>query len=107
MVMFMKKVILECKLVHFFTQLDEEIFFTWLKRIQCISKIEGQGTVLYLEISSSSISDNDLNELLAVFSRYKIDLKQLQQFITKSNEYWVTQWINEGPDWTPPEFPRS
>lgn len=34
------------------------------------------------------IVDNDLRELLALFYRYKIDMKQLRVFLNEQNKEW-------------------
>jgi hypothetical protein len=82
------KVFLICKSVIFYSQKDEDMFFTWIKKIKCIEKFEGAGDELYLDLKSKVISDQNLRDLLALFYRYKIDMKQLKIFLNKRNEKW-------------------
>lgn len=67
---------------------DEDAFFWWIKRIKCIEKFEGAGDELYLDLKDGELSDNDLDDLIGLFYRYKIDMKQLAQFLTKENKEW-------------------
>jgi hypothetical protein len=79
---------LVCDSVEYFSQGDETAFFNWLNSIECIEKIEGFGTELELTISSQIITDENLRDLIAIFLRYKVDLKQLLIFETNENSYW-------------------
>lgn len=84
----MSKVSLVCKGVIFYSIQDEDCFFEWLKKIECIKSISAAGDELYLEIESKDISDEHLRNIIALFYRYKINMKQLQQFLNKENEEW-------------------
>ena len=75
-----KEVILICKGVRFYALKDEDAFFEWIKKIQCIKNTSAAGRELYLHIPSNDISEEDLDDLLALFYRYKINMKQLQIF---------------------------
>lgn len=83
-----KNTLLICKSIWYYTSTDEDLFFTWLKKIKCIKKIDGRLDELYLHISSHKISDNNLVELIALFYRYKVDMKQLQIFLNNKNKAW-------------------
>lgn len=80
--------ILICKRVTFYSQNDEMVFFEWLKRISCIGEIKGVGDELHLQISRKQISDANLRDLIAIFGRYKINMKQLAQFLNDKNKAW-------------------
>ncbi|MCL4361555.1 hypothetical protein M1446_04355 [Candidatus Dependentiae bacterium] len=80
--------ILICKAVKFYARRDEDAFFEWIKKIDCIDDISGAGDELYLHIASDEIHDHDLRDLLGLFYRYKIDMKQLKRFLTKDNKKW-------------------
>jgi len=80
--------ILICKKVRFFCNKDEDAFFEWIKKIGCIERFEGAGNELYLYICADDIHDQDLDDLIGLFYRYKIDMKQLQRFLTKDNKSW-------------------
>lgn len=79
---------LTCKGVTFYSQRDEDAFFWWIKQIPCIEKFEGAGDELYLDLVDERLSDDDLDDLIGLFYRYKIDMKQLAQFLTPENKGW-------------------
>jgi hypothetical protein len=79
---------LVCKRVKFHFAKDEDAFFWWLKRIPCIEKIDAVRDELYLHLVKRPLIDQDLRDLIGLFYRYKIDMKQLAQFLTKKNKKW-------------------
>ena len=79
--------LLICKRVIYYSQNDELVFFDWLKRIKCIKEIKGIRDELHLH-ATRWISDTGLRDLLAIFERYKIDMKQLAQFSSERNRMW-------------------
>lgn len=79
---------LSCDNVKFLSDGDEKVFFYWLKSINCINKIKGIGREIQLYIQSNEISDQELRELIATFTRYNIDLRQLAQFKSSTNTSW-------------------
>ena len=80
--------ILICKGVRFYSRKDEDRFFEWINNIECIEKFDGVRDELYLYISSHDLHDNDLRDLIALFYRYKIDMKQLVIFLNFKNKEW-------------------
>ncbi len=80
------KLILES--VHYYSNVDEEMFFSWLNKIVAISKIYGVGTALYLDADSSKLDEENLRELIAIFFRYQIDMTQLVQLMNDDNKSW-------------------
>lgn len=84
----MKDIILICKQIKYCSSIDEDLFFEWIKKIPSINKFNGIHDELYLYISSKKIPDQDLRELLALFYRYKVDMKQLQIFLNATNTDW-------------------
>lgn len=83
-----KKPVLVCEGVRFFCNKDEDAFFEWIKKIDCIEKISAKGRKLYLYIASNNIPDQNLDDLLGLFHRYKINMKQLRKFLTQNNKEW-------------------
>ena len=79
---------LVCKAVWFYSHHDEDAFFEWIKKIPSIKKFEGIRDELYLYMESSIILDDDLRELVALFYRYKVDMKQLAVFLNDNNSEW-------------------
>lgn len=84
----MENVKLVCKSVWFYSKIDEEKFFEWVQDIKSIARINGVGDELYLFLTSSDIADDDLREIIALFYRYKIDMKQLTIFLNAKNKEW-------------------
>lgn len=80
--------ILICKNIKFYDEKDKEAFFEWIKKIDCIDKISSQDNELYLYVCADDIHDYDLRELLGLFYRYKVNMKQLARFSTNNNKYW-------------------
>lgn len=84
----MSKNILVCKKVKFYSPHDEDAFFEWIKKIDCIDNISAARDELYLHIASRKLHDHDLDDLLGLFYRYKVDMKQLARFLNDENQVW-------------------
>jgi len=86
---------LSCAGARFGSNLDEKHLFTWAEEILCFDRWDGDTLVL----RSKEISDADLRDLLALFSRYQIPMQQLAQFKTDANRHWFTApstyWFSE------------
>lgn len=87
----MNKNYITCKKVEFLSSFDEDAFFEWIKKIECIENIEGAGDELYLDLSSTDLQDKDLRELIALLYRYNIDMKQLKIFLNDNNKKWFAK----------------
>jgi len=72
--------------------LDESIFFEWIKKIDCIEKYEGAGDELYLDLYPKKINYENMKNLIALFYRYNIDMKQLAQLVNDKNIEAVNPW---------------
>lgn len=79
---------IEATEVRFFSQYDESAFFDWLKKISCVKKSEGRGSTLYILIDRMSVDEDALRELLALFHRYDIDMRQLVTFDCTEFSTW-------------------
>ncbi|MBU2872223.1 hypothetical protein [Colwellia sp. E2M01] len=89
-----------CDSVSYFSQGDEVSFFNWLNSIESVVKVQGFGTELEVTVSSNDIPDEELRELLSIFTRYGVQLKQLRIFENSNNAEWFTQnkvayWYND------------
>lgn len=82
------KNILICTSIIYYSRKDEDAFFEWIKKIDCIDDISGEGENLYLHIAADDIHDHDLRDLLALFYRYNVEMSQLVRFLTKTNKSW-------------------
>lgn len=79
------QIILECKKVKFYAPHDEDAFFEWIKKIECITNVKGKRDVICLFIANKKITLQDLGSIMALFRRYRIATKQLEIFITNKN----------------------
>src|SRR5437016_5336138 len=82
------EIVLVCKSVEFGSQNDENAFFEWIGKINCIESILDQGKELYLHINKTTIDEYELRDILALFDRYKVNMKQLAQFLASDNKEW-------------------
>jgi hypothetical protein len=79
-------VYLDCSGIRFGSQLDEKHLFEWGREISGVVRWE-QDTLV---VRSRRISEEALRDLLSLFSRYNIPMKQLAQFRNPENEEWFT-----------------
>jgi len=75
---------LDCSGVMFGSQLDERHMFEWAMQIPGVLRWERDTLV----VKSLNLSQASLRDLLALFSRYQIPMRQLAQFRTSRNEKW-------------------
>lgn len=75
---------LDCSGVIFGSQLDERHLFEWAMQISGALRWE-QDTLI---VKSLNLSQSSLRDLVALFSRYQIPMKQLAQFRNSRNEVW-------------------
>ena len=81
-------IILAATSLIYFSNGDENAFFSWLKAIPAIERFEGAGRDLNISVREL-ISDDDLRNIIALFKRYNIDMRQLAVFKNESNQMWV------------------
>lgn len=74
--------------VLFFSAYDEDAFFWWLNKLNCVSKYHGEGIDLVITLKDEFLDDDSLRELVALFGRYGIDMSQLAVFENDSNRLW-------------------
>jgi hypothetical protein len=79
---------LECKKVRFYSQQDEEVFFSWAQSIPSVSAATGCSSSIILSLKSRVVSDRSLRELVALFHRYRVSMRQLAQFQSPRNKSW-------------------
>ncbi len=75
---------LDCSNIRFGSQLDEKHLFTWASEIAGFLRWEQDTLVM----RSRRISEAALRDLLALFWRYQIPMKQLAQFENERNTSW-------------------
>jgi hypothetical protein len=79
---------LECRKVRFYSDNDEAAFFSWANSIPRVASVKGRGHSIIVSVKSGNISDLTLRELIALFKRYRIAMKQLAQFKSPQNKSW-------------------
>ena len=73
---------------RFFSAHDEAAFFEWLDKLKCVADYHGEGRNLLIRLKDEPVDDASLRELLALFSRYNIEMSQLAAFETDLNRAW-------------------
>jgi hypothetical protein len=85
--------------VRFFSPSDESAFFEWLDKLQFVEKYEGRGRTLYISVNSSIVDEDGLRELLALFRRYGVGMRQLVMFDRDDFAHWFRNkqayWYND------------
>jgi len=84
-----KQIYLTLRGVRTYYMHDEDCFYECIYKLKSIINMEGAGPEMYLDFASKKIPDDELKALIGLFYRYKVDMKQLQMFVNKSNEKWV------------------
>jgi hypothetical protein len=79
---------LKARATRFFSPMDETAFFDWLNKLPCVSKFEGEGDTLYIRVLKSKVDEYALRELLALFWRYRLSMKQLAIFDKRKFAKW-------------------
>lgn len=70
----------------FLSPSDEASFFARVKDLQCVLGVKGEGRTIVITLRRAP-TEIELRELIAVFFRYHVDLKQLAQF--SEHEAWL------------------
>lgn len=68
---------ISAKRIEFYSDHDEAAFFEWLQKIPCVSAAEGSGDAIVIQVLDDPSEEAGLRELLALFKRYEIDVKQV------------------------------
>lgn len=76
------------KRVWYYSENDEAAFFEWLDKLACVKRYEGELDALNIHVDKSKVDEHALRELLALFLRYRVDLKQLRVFDRDEFAYW-------------------
>jgi hypothetical protein len=90
--------------LFYFSQSDENAFFSWLRSIPCVKDFKGVGTSLSIEIDEAKLDRECLQELLALYFRFGNDMSVFQKisemehydWIRNPNSYWYTRVFEAG-----------
>ena len=80
----MAPVRLDCSGILFGSPLDEKHLFEWAMEIPCVVRWDGDTLV----VKSIRLSREDLCDLIALFHRYGVPMRQLAQFSNAGNRAW-------------------
>jgi hypothetical protein len=92
---------------------DEQCFFDWLGRMECVRHFYGRGDTLYIVIERTLLTRRELLNLLGFFYRYNISMAQLRvldssefsSLLRDRDAYWnyrmfrskeAAAWVNTG-----------
>lgn len=93
------KIVLKAHNVEYLSSLDEDMFFEWLGKLSCVLSFEGVRDDLQITVSANKVDDACLRELIALFFRYQIGLKQLAVFRDDKRRKWFSDsqkyWFGE------------
>jgi hypothetical protein len=92
----MRKTTLIAKSVSYYSDGDETAFFRWLDSIPCVIDYHGVHDELQINIAHEKVDKYDIRELIALFYRYNVELKQLlaldraefQGLLRDPKKYW-------------------
>jgi hypothetical protein len=82
---------LVAKNVAWYCQLDEELFFEWLARIGAVVHLHGHGRELEITLDVARLDDKGLRELIGLFARYDLDMRQLAVLRDDAKRPWFSQ----------------
>ena len=83
-----KQTVLLAKRVWYFSENDEAAFFEWLDKLPCVEKYEGRSDELKIYVNAAAADAGSVYELLALFRRYEIDMRQLRVFDREEFASW-------------------
>ena len=84
-----RSVTLRAEAVRFFSEGDEAAFFGWLARLASVLTARGEGDTILLDVDRSRLESAHLRELIALFHRYQVDMRQLRVFEGRGNRTWL------------------
>jgi hypothetical protein len=74
--------------MNYYSQGDEAAFFSQLNSIPEVISVVGMGHELHINFSNNLVSDTSIQELIAIYSRYSGNMKELALFATPENVSW-------------------
>lgn len=83
-----EQLVLTAKRVRYYSENDESAFFEWLDKIPCVARYKGELDVLSIYIDREKVDEFALRELLSLFRRYGVGMKQLIVFDSDAYASW-------------------
>ena len=83
---------------------DEAAFFGWLQTIPGVVSVTGCGRELHIRLRATRISATALREFIALYQRYRGNMRELAQFANSSNASW---FMSKEAPWYAKVFGRN
>jgi hypothetical protein len=83
----MSRLMLIARGPRYFAYGDEKAFFGWLESIPCVASVGGRLRDIHIKLKRQP-GDSDLRELIALFSRYRMNMRRLAVYRTARNAHW-------------------
>jgi hypothetical protein len=83
-----RNVVLNAERVVFYSMTDESSFFEWLARMPFVLDVAGRGLVVEITVDPLMVNDDGLRELIALFQRYRVSMRQLRVFDCEEFSHW-------------------
>lgn len=80
---------LEIESLRFYSRLDEDAFFSRLNQIPGVMSVEGFLRTINVSIDPSAVDEDGMRELISLFQRYGIAMRQLRELETEAFSSWM------------------
>jgi len=77
-----------CKNIKFYCQKDKEAFFEWVSKFECVHDVIETGEGIVIDLCNGDLDSSEIWDLIALFYRYTIDMKELQKVLKPRNRRW-------------------
>jgi hypothetical protein len=82
--------------VWYFSDGDKSRFFSGLTNNVAYLDVKGYGTELHIKLDARKLNREALYDLVALFFRYKVDMKELKPLLNSRTTPWLETYV---PDW--------
>ena len=73
----------------YYSYQDEKHFYDWLESIDGIDAVRGGPQGLVIRFKGNGLNRRDLFDLIALLTRYGVDMLGLRDLVTARNESWI------------------
>jgi len=80
---------LEIESLRFYSRLDEDAFFARLSKTSGVVSVEGFLRMINVSVDPSAVDEDAMRELISLFQRYGIDMRQLRELETEEFSSWM------------------
>jgi hypothetical protein len=87
----LQSVVLKATGIKYLSEHDEEVFFQWLGRLRSVTSVRGELQTEEITVTPSRLTDDELRELLALSTRYGVEMSQLSVFRARANASWFAR----------------